>query len=249
MKTIGIMGAMPEEVSGVAALLAGRRTRVIAGREYATGAIGGTPAVVVFSRWGKVAAAATAATLALEFGVTEIIFTGVAGAVSDRLAIGDIVLARRLVQHDLDARPFVAQFEIPLLGRTWLETPAAQLRAAGDAIGRFINSGRLAADGGFREFGITRPRLHLGDIASGDQFIADHGKKTALLALLPSLLCVEMEGAAVAQVCHEHGVPFTVIRTISDAANEQAHLDFPAFVAKIASPFSAAIVREILTAC
>ncbi|MDR1146785.1 MAG: 5'-methylthioadenosine/adenosylhomocysteine nucleosidase [Verrucomicrobiales bacterium] len=246
MNTVGIMGAMPEEVSGVAALLAGRETRVIAGREYVTGSVGGRRVVVVFSRWGKVAAAATAATLLLEFGVTEIIFTGVAGAVSDALAIGDIVLARRLVQHDLDARPLVPRYEIPLLGRTWLETPPARLRRAIDAVEKLIGSGRLAADGELRKFGITKPRLHVGDIASGDQFFSRHADKVALTLALPSVLCVEMEGAAVAQVCHEHGVPCTVIRTISDAADEQSPVDFPAFVAGIASKYSAAVARELL---
>ncbi len=90
-------------------------------RTYTIGELAGVTTVVVFSRWGKVAAAITVSTLILEFKVTELLFTGVAGAIDHRLQIGDIVLGKRLIQHDMDARPLMAQFEIPLLGKTFLK--------------------------------------------------------------------------------------------------------------------------------
>src|ERR1700761_8445415 len=120
-RIIGIMGAMPEEIESVGHLLEGKRAVTMGRRTYTEGTLNGVRVVLVFSRWGKVAAATTVSTLILEFKITELIFTGVAGAIDPRLKIGDIVLGQRLIQHDMDARPFMAQFEIPLLGKTFLD--------------------------------------------------------------------------------------------------------------------------------
>src|SRR6478752_8004470 len=114
-KTIAIMGAMPEEIDGVVALLDNCTEFSIGQRTYYSGQINDIDTVVVFSRWGKVAAATTVSALIHHFQITELIFTGVAGAIKDNLKIGDIVLAKRLIQHDMDARPLMNQFEIPLL--------------------------------------------------------------------------------------------------------------------------------------
>src|ERR1700754_2022194 len=113
-RIIGIMGAMPEEIDSITELLSEKRELSTGRRTYTIGKLNGIMTVVVFSRWGKVAAAITVSTLIQKFKVTEIIFTGVAGAIAPQLRIGDIVLGKRLIQHDMDARPIMKQFEIPL---------------------------------------------------------------------------------------------------------------------------------------
>jgi adenosylhomocysteine nucleosidase len=96
-----------------------------------------------------------------------------------------------------------------------------------------------------KEFHLS-PTLHYGDIASGDQFINSDAKRNEILALLPDVKCVEMEGAAVAQVCIEFGTPFTVIRTISDTADHNARVDFGRFILEVANAYSKAIISEIM---
>ncbi|PMY01486.1 5'-methylthioadenosine/S-adenosylhomocysteine nucleosidase, partial [Pseudomonas sp. GW460-13] len=92
-------------------------------------------------------------------------------------------------------------------------------------------------------FGVAAPALHHGMIASGDQFIGSPAAVTELRERLPGLLAVEMEGAAVAQVCHEYGVPYAVMRTISDRADDSAHVDFAAFLKDVASHYSSGVLR------
>lgn len=247
-KKIGLMGAMPEETEGIVSLLKNKKETVLGGRTYFSGEINGIEAVVVFSRWGKVAAAVTAATLIQKFEVTQIIFTGVAGAVNADLKVGDIALARRLVQHDMDARPLMKQYELPLLGVTFLETAPEQLKRASAAVENLFNEEKLFSvfpARTLKEFNISAPKLVIGDIASGDQFFSGKKQKDALLSGLPGTLCVEMEGAAVAQACYENSVPFTVIRTISDAADESADIDFAMFIQKISNTYSREIIRNI----
>jgi adenosylhomocysteine nucleosidase len=84
----------------------------------------------------------------------------------------------------------------------------------------------------------------IGDIASGDQFFSSLEQKNQLSSLLPTIVCVEMEGAAVAQVCYEYGIPFCIIRTISDTADHDAHLDFPKFLKEVSGKFSTEIIKE-----
>ena len=247
-RIIGIMGAMPEEIEGVVELLSDAKQSSIAGRIYFTGHINGITTVVVISGWGKVAAASTVSALIHKFEITELIFTGVAGALHADLKIGHIVVGSRLVQHDMDARPFIPQYEIPLLKKTFFECKEQELSVATAAVKSLLENNNLHQiinEEELLEFNITKPALHVGDIASGDQFISDEKRKKQLLENLPTILCVEMEGAAVAQVCYENEIPFTIIRTISDAANEQSHIDFAAFISKIAGKYSAGIIKNI----
>jgi adenosylhomocysteine nucleosidase len=247
-RIIGIMGAMPEEIDSIIHLLSEESRVTIGMRTYSIGKLNGITAVVVFSRWGKVAASITVSTLILEFKVTELIFTGVAGAIDPQLRIGDIVLGRRLIQHDMDARPLMEQFEIPLLGKTFFECAADRIEVAAKAIEELLEKNHLHAaigSGELNKFGIREPRLFVGDIASGDKFFSNTRDKDDLLAKIPSVLCVEMEGAAVAQVCYEYDIPYTVIRTISDVADEKSHIDFPAFIKEISSKYSLEIVKNI----
>lgn len=247
-RTIGIMGAMPEEIDGVVALLSNCKMTEKGKRRYFSGQINGIDTVVVFSRWGKVAAATTVTTLIHEFQITELLFTGVAGAIHSELKIGDIVLAKRLIQHDMDARPLMKQYEIPLLSKTYLESDSTHLAIASKAINTLIENKRLHAvidDSSLIEFNINQPKLFIGTIASGDQFFSSNAQKHALTEQLPQVLCVEMEGAAVAQVCYEYEIPFSIIRTISDVADDQSHIDFPSFIKKISSKYSTEIIRNI----
>lgn len=240
------MGAMPEEISTITGLLTGCTPQEAGGRTYYSGLLQGIKTVVVFSRWGKVAAAITVTTLIHQYGITELIFTGVAGAISQALNIGDIVIAQRLIQHDMDARPLMPQYEIPLLNVTCFACGGDRVEQAEVVIRALLNKKHLAAviePADMDAFNIHEPRLFIGDIASGDKFFSGTEEKHKLMRSLPSVLCVEMEGAAVAQVCYEYHVPFTIIRTISDTADENAHIDFPLFIKKISSKYSEEIIK------
>ncbi|SHG90190.1 adenosylhomocysteine nucleosidase [Flavobacterium fluvii] len=242
------MGAMPEEIEGVVALLTNPEVTKMGKRSYFTGQINGIDTVVVFSRWGKVAAATTVTTLIHEFKITELLFTGVAGAISPELKIGDIVLGKRLIQHDMDARPLMKQYEIPLLSKTYIESDAAHLEIATKSINTVLENRSLHSvigTEGLKEFHIVQPKLMVGEIASGDQFFSSNEQKNNLNSQLPDVLCVEMEGAAVAQVCYEYDIPFSIIRTISDVADDNSHIDFPAFIQKISSKYAAEIIKDI----
>ena len=242
------MGAMPEEINGVVALLVNRQEVTVGGRTYFTGIINGIKTVVVFSRWGKVAAATTVSTLILTFNITQLLFTGVAGAISHQLKIGDIVIAKCLVQHDMDARPLMPQFEIPLLGKTYFDCDDELLTIAKNAVNDLLENKHLHAtidSAALEVFDITVPKLVVGNIASGDQFISGSSSKNNILQQLPAVVCVEMEGAAVAQVCFEYDIPFVIIRTISDTADEQSHIDFPLFINTISSRYAVEIIKNI----
>ena len=246
-RTIGILGAMAQEIDEVKALLKDKTIVTIANREFVVGKIDGIACVVAFSKWGKVAATITATLLIQEFAVTDLIFIGTAGALADGLKVGDIVISKRLVQHDLDARPIISRFELPLLNRVYVDSDPELTELAGKAVSNLINKGveNMVGEAAVKEFNLN-PTLYFGDIASGDQFINSNDKRQEILSLLPEVLCVEMEGAAVAQVCLEFGTPFTVIRTISDTADHNARVDFGRFIVEVANAYSRAIVQEIV---
>ena len=246
-RTIGILGAMAEEIDEVKALLTNKTVVKIANREFVVGKINGIACVVAFSKWGKVAATITATLLVQEFGVTDLFFIGTAGAMAEGLKVGDIVISKRLVQHDLDARPIISRFELPLLNRIYVNSDPNLTELAGKAVTNLLGKGveHMVGEEAVKDFNLD-PKLYYGDIASGDQFINSDVKREEILGLLPDVLCVEMEGAAVAQVCLEFGTPFTVIRTISDTANHNARVDFGKFIVEVANAYSRAIVQEIM---
>jgi len=248
-KRIGIMGAMPEEINGVVSLLKDKKETVKGMRTYYTGTINNVEVVVVFSRWGKVASATTVTHLIVEFGITELVFTGVAGAISQDLNIGDIVIASSLVQHDLDARPIMKRFEIPLLGITEIFLPKEILDNAFESINELIVNEKLIHLLSLKQrelFLLSNQKVVVGQIASGDKFFSSNLEKENLLAILPDVLCVEMEGAAVAQVCFEYDIPYVVVRIISDAANEDSVIDFNQFVSQVASKFGVEIIKKLI---
>jgi len=253
--TIGIVGAMPQEIALLRQGLRNGRSDTRGMREYLEGELYGKNVVLVFSRCAKVAAASTVTTLIEVFGVDVVVFTGVAGAADPRLEIGDVVIGTSLVQHDLDARPLFPRFEVPLLGRIAFETPAALVSLARRSAEAYLQTDlhRDVSAQTLSAFSIAAaPRVYSGLIVSGDQFIANPATLLALQealqdAGLPSALCVEMEGAAVAQVCHEHGVPVIVMRAISDKADHSAAIAFAPFIDQIASHITSGIVRELIS--
>ena len=246
-RNIGILGAMAQEIDEVKALLTEKTIVKIANREFVVGKIGTIRCVVAFSKWGKVAATITATLLIQEFGVTDLFFIGTAGALAEGLKVGDIVISKRLVQHDLDARPMMSRFEIPLVNRVYIDSDPDLSALAGEAASHLLEKGveHIVSDEAIKEFNLA-PSLYFGDIASGDQFINSDEKRQELISLLPEVLCVEMEGAAVAQVCYEFQLPFTVIRIISDKANHDARVDFNRFTEAVANIYSRAIIREMM---
>ena len=239
------MGAMPEEMDKIIATISNKEIVERGSRIYYRGELFGQEVVAVFSRWGKVAAATTATNLILEFNVDRIVFTGVAGAITPELNVGDVVIGQRLFQHDMDARPLMRRFEIPLTGKTSFETPLQNVETMSQAVHNFLKNDKL-----FRkilvEQNITNPKMLIGDIASGDLFISSTLMKQALIKNLPSVVCAEMEGAAVAQVCDDYGIPLIVVRIISDAADEEAHVSAIGFVNQHAADYSLSILKEYI---
>ena len=248
---IGIMAAMQEEIDTLLKGLRADAEVVDDGwRTYHSGQLWRTPVVVAFSRWGKVAAATTATHLISDFGVAEILFTGVAGAARPGLKVGDVVVGARLWQHDMDARPLFPRHEIPLLGRSSFASDEKRRNQLLQAAAAFLRDDLpTAASEAIRAaFHIHSPKAVEGDIASGDKFFADRADLADLLVRLPTIAAVDMESAAVAQVCHEYRVPFTVVRTISDAADASAAHDFPGFRTQVASRYSHGILKRVFDA-
>jgi adenosylhomocysteine nucleosidase len=246
--TLGILAAMEQEISLVCEMIENPVRTELGGRTFYRGQLNGIDCVVCFSKWGKVAAAITTTLMIEHFHITDLIFIGTAGALSDELNVGDIVVAKRLVQHDLDARPIIQRFQIPLTNRISIESDPKLSELAANAINTLISKdfSEIIGMEAAKEFSFIQPKLWQGDVASGDQFISSNEKRQELIGLLPEVLCVEMEGAAVAQVCYEFQLPFTVIRIISDRANHDARVDFNRFTEAVANIYSRAIIREML---
>jgi adenosylhomocysteine nucleosidase len=248
MKRLGIMAALPQELGDLIAQMraAGEvRTVTLGRRDYYLGDAHGLPVAVTLARIGKVAAAATASALIHVFEADAIVFTGVAGGVRADVQVGDIVVADALMQHDLDASPLFPRFEVPLLDRARFQPDAAFSDALAIAAAAFIADERPALS---ERFAVKAPRVHRGLIVSGDRFIASHDALFALRDALPDALAVEMEGAAIAQVCYEHDVPCAVVRTISDTADAAAPESFAEFLTSIASTYSSGILSRFLRA-
>jgi adenosylhomocysteine nucleosidase len=247
-RVVGLMGAMPEEVYGILALMDNIKVHCSGMRTFYSGEINDIKCVLVFSRWGKVAAATTVCSLVHMFNITDLIFIGVAGAIGPKLKIGDLIIADRLIQHDLDARPLLKQFEVPLLNMTYFQSNTLLKKLsclAAEAVIAESVTDPFISEGAERRFNLGQPKLVYGDIASGDKFFASSSERDSLLQVLDNITCVEMEGAAVAQVCYEYDVPFSVIRLISDQADDSSPKDFTDFISEVAAAYTTRIVREL----
>lgn len=244
----GIMAAMPEEIEGVVKLVENPEVKIIGGREYIVGCIHGKKVIVVFSRWGKVAAASTVTTLIDVFHVNQIVFTGIAGGIQSDLKVGDIVIASRCVFHDMDTRPLNDRYVVPLINKKYFDVHVADgLLENLKEIFSSKNIGAVVGDDWAKQFNLNSVLVVNRAIASGDQFVNSQEARNDIKVNLSEVACVEMEGAAVAQICFEHDIPCTIVRTISDSADHSAAIDFEPFAKYVASNYSIAIISALLS--
>ena len=244
---IALVSAMHEELAAVLARMPDEQKVVVAGREFWVGHWHGHEVVAVLSRIGKVAAATTATVLIERFGVNRVVFTGVAGGLAAQAHVGDVVLATELLQHDMDASPLFPRHQVPLTGMTRYPTDPVLTAALQQAVPMALQD--VVAHLPRSEWlglNLDQARVHEGLVISGDRFVATTAESAALQRELPDALAVEMECAAMAQVCHDYGVPLAAVRTISDRADDAAHVDFPKFIQTIASRYSVAVLDRLL---
>ncbi|WP_322043147.1 5'-methylthioadenosine/adenosylhomocysteine nucleosidase [Paraburkholderia sp. J67] len=254
-RPLGVLAALPQELGDLIAAMQAESAvdkRTFGQRDYYVGTVHGVSCVVTLARVGKVAAAATASALIHAFDVEAIVFTGVAGGVGEEVHVGDVVVGETLLQHDMNAEPLFPRYEIPLLGRARFDADRALASALAAACERFVEEQGAALAARFKDalprLAQALPRVHRGLVISGDQFVASAAAVGALREALPDALAVEMEGAAIAQVCFEYGVPCAVVRTISDTADEHASVSFSSFLTDIAGTYSSGILRQFLAA-
>ncbi len=247
MSTIALVSALPQELDAVLSALADARSCVVAGRQFRVGRLGAHPVVAALSGIGKVAAATTATLLAQHFEATRLIFTGVAGGLHPSARVGDVVVGTECLQHDFDASPLFPRHELPGYGRARLQTdPLLSEALFGAAKALSEDPGAFLRPEVIEAFALQAPVAHQGLLLSGDRFVATAAESVALRTELPTALAVDMESAAVAQVCHDFSIAFGVVRTISDRADDSAHVDFPRFLQDAARHYSAQLVTRAL---
>ena len=230
MNKIGIIGAMELEVEELKTKMEQVTITQKAGMEFHEGTLHGASVVIVRSGVGKVNAALCVQILADVFAVTHIINTGVAGSLNAKLDIGDILVSKDALHHDVDATIFGYQLgEVPQLGIR--EFPAdEELTKLAIACCEKVN-----------------PDIHAiaGRVVSGDQFISSKDVKTKLIENYAGD-CAEMEGAAIAHGAYLNQIPFVIIRAISDKADDSAEMNYPTFE-KAAAIHSARLVEDMVT--
>ena len=223
---LGIIGAMDVEVATLKAKMEHTTQQIHAGSAYCEGTLEGCPAVVVQCGVGKVNAALCAQVLISVYGVTHIVNTGIAGSLCADLDIGDLVISRDAMYHDFDCVHFGYEMgKVP--GMDVVAFPADQaLAELALAATEDVNPGHS----------------RMGRVASGDLFVAAKAAKEAIIAKT-SAVCTEMEGAAIAHAAYRNGIPFVVIRAISDKADDSAEMDYPTFEAIAAQRCAAVTCR------
>ncbi|MHB1199105.1 MAG: 5'-methylthioadenosine/adenosylhomocysteine nucleosidase [Polaromonas sp.] len=245
-----ILSALPQEQRGLLGLLQSPRKLSHAGRDFWLGNLHDQPVVLALSKIGKVAAATTATALIERFGVGRVVFTGVAGGIGAGVKVGDVVVATDFMQHDLDVSPLFPRYEVPFYRKARFDSDAALTVLLFQAACRALESEHAKGLESLAAHRFPRACVHQGLIASGDRFVSGAGESHALRVALAGagheVLAVEMEGAAVAQVCMDYGVPFAAVRTISDRADDSAHVDFQRFVDEVASRYAHAIIEQFL---
>lgn len=228
---LGIIGAMAVEIATLKENMEGLTVTGRAGMDFCEGTLQGLPVVVVQCGVGKVNAAMCTQILCDCFAVTHVVNTGVAGSLSPQLDIGDLVVSRDVMHHDMDCH-YVGYPIGQVPGLDVLAFPADEtLVQAAFAAAESCNLGHTKC----------------GRVASGDQFVAGKALKERILADTQAL-CTEMEGAAIAHTAYRNGVPFVVIRAISDKADDSAHMDYPTFEA-IAAKRCAEVTMTMAKLC
>lgn len=213
---LGIIGAMDEEVAKIKEQMEDVESRQMASMEFLKGTVKGQPVVVVRSGIGKVNAAMCTQILADVYHVDAVINTGIAGSLNADINIGDIVLSTDALEHDMDAVAFGYPLgQIPRMDTLSFKADE-QLRKTAKAICEKVNPDVTVFEG---------------RVVSGDQFVSDKDKKEWLIENFAGY-CTEMEGAAIAHAAYLNGIPFLIIRAISDKADDSASVDYPAFEAK-----------------
>lgn len=229
MEVVGIIGAMEEEVLFLKEKMTLKEVRSIASLEYYMGTLHNRSIVIVKGGIGKVNSAICAQVLIDCFHVDAIINTGVAGAVNSKLEIGDVVISKDLLQHDVDASGFGYKLgEIPRMTTSIFPADEHMLNIA--------SKGSDALTVG--------TSVYVERIVSGDQFISSTDKKAWLDSQFKAF-CTEMEGAAIAQVCYLNKIPFVAIRAISDKADDSAEVNFEKFTA-LAAANSCRMIERML---
>lgn len=234
--TTAIISALPEEQDGLIQLLSNHEQSAQIPRQLEHGLIHKKPVILALAGVGKVAAATTATMLIERYKVQRIVFTGVAGAVAAHVSVGDIVVGSEYLQHDMDASPLFPRFEIPYTGISRFAGDSALIAMILEALeAQFTTANEPIST-----------KTHFGLIISGDRFVSSASEVQALRSALPDALCVEMEGAAIAQVCHDYQIPFAAVRSISDKADDTAHIDFPQFVSDVAGPLAVKLIDALM---
>jgi adenosylhomocysteine nucleosidase len=227
---IGIIGAMTEEVELIEQDMQRTAITIQAGMYFYDGLLFGIPVVLCKSGIGKVNAAVCTQILIDRFAVDRILFTGVAGALDPKLNIGDIVISTDCVQHDVD---------VTALGFEQGVIPYAETSI-------FVADPELVELAFHSSQALFDHSIVKGRVLSGDQFVADRDKVQRLHEQLQGV-CTEMEGAAVAQVCHMNGIPFVIIRSMSDKADGSAQMNFSEFT-QLASEHSYRLIKHMMKA-
>ena len=226
---IAIMGAMPEEVAPILERLDDVQEVNYAKNKYYKAKYKNIDVVVAYSKIGKVFSTLTATTMIELFACDVLLFTGVAGAVNPELKIGDLIVASKLAQHDLDITIFGHPHGYVPEGSVYVEADKDLI-----ALSKMIAS----------EMNVS---VKEGIIATGDQFIASEEKKQFIAETFKAD-ALEMEGASVAVVCDALGVPFFILRSISDSADMDAGFNFDEFVessAKVSAEFLMKMVDRL----
>lgn len=226
---IAIMGAMREEIAPILEAVGTYTTTEHAGNTFYECRYGTHELVIAYSKIGKVFSAITASVMIERFGAQALLFSGVAGAISKELKIGDLVMASALCQHDVDITAF---------GHPYGFIPEGSVMVESDAELRSLAS-EVAVDMGID--------LYEGIIATGDQFVASSERK-AWIETTFNADALEMEGASVACVCQNFGLPFFILRAISDSADGDAGVDFDTFLqssAKVSAQFILEMVQRL----
>lgn len=230
---LGVLCATEREIKTIKEKMSGMEQEKVLGRTYFSGRYMDRDIVVSECGVGKVSVALTIAGFVEHFHCDEIVFLGTAGALAKDLRVGDVVISTGCVQHDFDGRPFVDRCVVFSMKKRVIDANEGLVdrceKAAKAAIAAHPLSEELRT-----EFHISEQHVRRGVVASGDQFIASADAKAQLLERVPEALCCEMEGAALAQACVEAGVPFCVIRVISDSGDGSAFVDFNKFCDRIA---------------
>jgi adenosylhomocysteine nucleosidase len=236
----GIIAAMESEIRDLSSSLDNERTERIAGREIHYGHLEGHPVALVLCGCGKVNAALSATLLAGHAKVDKILVTGVSGGLAEGLKVGDVVIGNSFVQHDMDTRPLFPLHEIPFEGFSTIDADDDLCRLLAEAARTMLATARPT--------GLETANVFEGLVVSGDQFLSSNEARSRVLESLPKACAVDMESAAIAQVCRAAGLPLGVMRVISDSADGSAHIDFAEFVEKSASKACAETVRHAIKA-